>query len=202
MLTYRISGSLNLIIKRNLSLSRLQNLKYGDMSQDQKDLHDEILSGPRTQIAGPMHTWFLNPSYGSLIEKVGAFCRYETSIEPRLSELAIIIVARHWNANVEWFAHSEIAIKSGILQETVEAIELNKRPDFKKEDEALIFDITKSILDTKGLTDELFKRAEDTIGKTSLLDLTAIIGYYCNVAIQLNVFEIPSDDGQTLEVKA
>jgi 4-carboxymuconolactone decarboxylase len=202
MLTYRISGSLNLIIKRNLSLSRLQNLKYGDMSQDQKNLHDEILSGPRTQIAGPMHAWFLNPSYGSLIEKVGAFCRYETSIEPRLSELAIIIVARHWNANVEWFAHSEIAIKSGILQETVEAIELNKRPDFKKEDEALIFDITKSILDTKGLTDELFKRAEDTIGKTSLLDLTAIIGYYCNVAIQLNVFEIPSDDGQTLEVKA
>ena len=200
MLTYRISGSLNLIIKRNLSLSRLQNLKYGDMSQDQKDLHDEILSGPRTQIAGPMHAWFLNPSYGSLIEKVGAFCRYETSIEPRLSELAIIIVARHWNANVEWFAHSEIAIKSGILQETVEAIELNKRPDFKKEDEALIFDITKSILDTKGLTDELFKRAEDTIGKTSLLDLTAIIGYYCNVAIQLNVFEIPSDDGRTLEV--
>ena len=200
MLTYRISCSLNLIKKRNLSLSRLQNLKYGDMSQDQKDLHDEILSGPRTQIAGPMHTWFLNPSYGSLIEKVGAFCRYETSIEPRLSELAIIIVARHWNANVEWFAHSEIAIKSGILQETVEAIELNKRPDFKKEDEALIFDITKSILDTKGLTDELFQRAEDTIGKTSLLDLTAIIGYYCNVAIQLNVFEIPSDDGRTLEV--
>jgi len=200
MLTYRISGPSNLIIKRNLSLSRLQNLKYGDMSQDQKDLHDEILSGPRTQIAGPMHAWFLNPSYGSLIEKVGAFCRYETSIEPRLSELAIIIVARHWNANVEWFAHSEIAIKSGILQETVEAIELNKRPDFKKEDEALIFDITKSILDTKGLTDELFKRAEDTIGKTSLLDLTAIIGYYCNVAIQLNVFEIPSDDGRTLEV--
>jgi 4-carboxymuconolactone decarboxylase len=200
MLTYRISGSLNLIIKRNLSLSRLQNLKYGDMSQDQKNLHDEILSGPRTQIAGPMHTWFLNPSYGSLIEKVGAFCRYETSIEPRLSELAIIIVARHWNANVEWFAHSKIAIKSGILQETVDAIQLNKRPNFKKEDEALIFDITKSILDTKGLTDELFKRAEDTIGKTSLLDLTAIIGYYCNVAIQLNVFEIPSDDGQTLEI--
>ena len=200
MLTYIISGSLNLIIKRNLSLSRLQNLKYGDMSQDQKNLHDEILSGPRTQIAGPMHTWFLNPSYGSLIEKVGAFCRYETSIEPRLSELAIIIVARHWNANVEWFAHSEIAIKSGILQETVEAIQLNKRPNFKKEDEALIYDITKSILDTKGLTDELFQRAEDTIGKKSLLDLTAIIGYYCNVAIQLNVFEIPSDDGRTLEV--
>ena len=170
------------------------------MNQDQKDLHDEILSGPRTQIAGPMHTWFLNPNYGSLIEKVGAFCRYETSLEPRLSELAIILVARHWNADVEWFAHSQIAINSGVLQETVDAIQINERPSFIKEDEELIFDITKSILDTKGLTDELFKRAEDKIGKQSLLDLTAIIGYYCNVAIQLNVFEIPSDDGQTLKV--
>jgi 4-carboxymuconolactone decarboxylase len=188
------------MIKRNLKLSRLPTLKYEDMSPDQKALHDEILSGPRTQIAGPMHTWFLNPSYGSLIQKVGAFCRYETSLEPRLSELAIIIVARHWNASVEWFAHSRIALKNGISQETIDNIKLHKRPNFTEEDETLIFDITRSILDTKGLTDELFQIAEDKMGKKSLLELTAIIGYYCNIAIQLNVFKIPTADGSTLEV--
>ena len=187
-------------IIRNLKLRRLPTLEYENMNQDQKDLHDEILSGPRTQIAGPLHTWFLNPSYGSLIEKVGAFCRYGTSLEPRLSELAIIIVARHWNADVEWFAHSKIALESGILQETIDAIKINKRPNFKIEDEALIYDITKSILDTKTLNNELFKLAENKMGKKSLLDLTAIIGYYCNVAIQLNVFEIPTEDGKTLRV--
>ena len=181
-------------------MKRLPTLEYQNMNQDQKDLHDEILSGPRTQIAGPMHTWFLNPSYGSLIEKVGAFCRYGTSLEPRLSELAIIIVARHWNADVEWFAHSKIALESGILQETIDAIKINKRPNFKMEDETLIYDITKSILDVKSLNDELFKLAEDKMGKKSLLDLTAIIGYYCNIAIQLNVFEIPTEDGQTLRM--
>ena len=170
------------------------------MSPEQKRLHDEILSGPRTQIAGPMHTWFLNPPYGSLIQKVGAFCRYETSLEPRLSELAIIIVARHWNADVEWFAHSKIAAESGISQESIECIKLNKSPNFDKNDEALIYDITKSILDTKGLSDEMFKIAEETLGQKSLLDLTAIIGYYCNIAIQLNVFEIPTEDGSKLNI--
>ena len=179
-------------------MCRLPKLKYEDMDSEQKNLHDEILAGPRTQIAGPMHAWFLNPPYGSLIEKVGAFCRYETSLAPRLSELAIIIVARHWSADVEWFAHTEIALNKGISQETIDAIKKNKYPQFEETDEALIFDITKSILNNKGLTDELFKTAVDKIGKKSLLDLTAIIGYYCNIAIQLNVFEIPTDDGRKL----
>ena len=98
----------------NVKLKRLPTLEYQHMNQDQKDLHDEILSGPRTQIAGPMHTWFLNPSYGSLIEKVGAFCRYGTSLEPRLSELAIIIVARQCSADVESFAHTENDLNKGI----------------------------------------------------------------------------------------
>lgn len=182
-------------------MSRLPTLKYEDMDREQKGLHDEILSGPRTHIAGPMHIWFLNPDYGSLIQKVGAYCRYETSLEPRLSELAIIIVARHWNANVEWFSHTEFALKSGISKEIIDAIEMNKLPNFKEDDELLVYNITKSILDTKGLTDELFKLAEDKMGKKFLLDLTAIIGYYCNIAIQLNVFEITTDDGRTLDIQ-
>jgi 4-carboxymuconolactone decarboxylase len=170
------------------------------MSPDQQALHDEILSGPRTRIAGPMHAWFLNPIYGSLIQKVGAFCRYETSLPPRLSELAIIVVARHWNANVEWFAHSKIALEKGVAQSTVDAIENNQRPDFEHDDEALIYDVTKSILETKRVADDLFEKAQKEMGQKTLFELTAIIGYYCNVAVQLNVFEIPTADGRTMKV--
>jgi len=168
------------------------------MSKEQQQLHDEILAGPRTRIAGPMHAWFLNPDYGSLIEKVGAFCRYQTSLPPRLSELAIIIVARHWGADVEWFAHSAIALENGITQTTVDAIEKDQRPDFAKEDEALIYDLTKSILEIKRLPDKLYQQATDYCGEKTLLDLTAIIGYYCSIAVQLNFFEIPDQEGRTM----
>jgi len=179
-------------------LSRLPQLTYEIMSSDQQKLHDEILAGPRTRIAGPMHAWFLNPDYGSLIQKVGAFCRYETSLPPRLSELAIIIVARHWSADVEWFAHSAIALDNGITQATIEAIELAQHPDFENGDEALIYDLTKSILETKRLPDALYHQAVTDFGEKTLLDLTAIIGYNCNVAVQLNVFEIPDQEGRTM----
>ena len=168
------------------------------MSSDQKHLHDEILSGLRSQIAGPMHTWFLNPSYGSLIQKVRAFCRYGTSLSPKLSELAIIVVARHWNADVEWCTHSKIALEKGLALTTINAIEDNQPPLFKHKDEELIYNITKSILEAKGLTDKLFKRAQDKLGDKMLLELTAIIGYYCNIAIQPNVFQIPTEGGSTI----
>jgi 4-carboxymuconolactone decarboxylase len=180
-------------------VNRLPHLTYDEMEADQQALHDEILSGPRTRIAGPMHAWFLNPEYGSLVQKVGAFCRYGTSLPPRLSELAIIIVARHWNANVEWFAHSKIALENGVAQSTVDSIENNQRPGFEHADEALIYDLTKSILETKGLSDELFQKATDEMGNKTLLELTAIVGYYCNVAIQLNVFDIAEPEGRILK---
>ena len=182
-------------------MSRLPLLAYENMSQDQKNLHDEILSGPRSQIAGPMHTWFLNPSYGALIQKVGAFCRYGTSLPPRLSELAIMIVARHWDANVEWVAHRKIALEKGVSQKILDAIENNQRPIFTHQDEEFIYDLVISILEKKGLSDDLFHKAEVGIGKKTLLELTAIIGYYSNIAMQLNVFEIPTDDGGAIKAR-
>lgn len=178
-------------------MSRLPHLSYDEMTKEQQSLHDEILVGPRKRIAGPMHAWFLNPEYGSLIQKVGAFCRYNTSLPPRLSELAIIIVARFWQADVEWIAHSKIAMENGISQEVVDSIEINQRPDFEEADEALIFDLTASILETKRVPDDLFQKAKDEMGDKTLLELTGIIGYYCNVAVQLNFFEIAEEDGRT-----
>ena len=169
------------------------------MNSSQKKLQDEILSGPRTKIAGPMHAWFLNPEYGSLIQKVGAFCRYNTSLPARLSELAIIIVARHWNASAEWVPHRKIALKEGISKEILDCVENNLLPDFKKDDEALVYEISKSILENKGVSDDLFQKAEREFGKKTLLDLTAIIGYYCNIAIQVNVFDIPAEGGRKIQ---
>ena len=66
----------------------LEELSYDEMNPEQQALHDEILSGPRSRIGGPMNGWFRNPEIGSLIQKVGAYCRYHTTLEPKLSELA------------------------------------------------------------------------------------------------------------------
>ena len=57
-------------------MSRIEVLDYDEMTPEQQALHDEILSGPRSRIGGPMNGWFRSPKLGSLYQKVGAFCRY------------------------------------------------------------------------------------------------------------------------------
>ena len=109
-------------------MSRIEVLKYDQMTPEQQTLHNEILSGPRSRIGGPMNAWFRSPELGSLYQKVGAFCRYHTTLEPKLSELAIIIVARHWDQPVEWRAHQPLALEAGLDPEIAEAIENHEKP--------------------------------------------------------------------------
>ena len=176
-------------------MSRLEELKYDEMSPEQKGLHDEILSGPRSRIGGPMNGWFRNPELGSLIQKVGAYCRYHTTLEPNLSELAILIVAREWNQPVEWWAHQPLAIKAGLNPAIPDAIENRQRPTFQDEKEEAVYEVAQEILNKKKLSDITYNKALNVFGEKTLFELTTIIGYYTSIAIQMNCFDvgIPQD---------
>ena len=182
-------------------MSRLKELKYEEMNPEQQALHDEILSGPRSRIGGPMNCWFRNPEIGSLIQKVGAYCRYHTTLEPKLSELAILVVARQWNQPVEWWAHQPLAIKAGLKPEIAEAIENRLRPTFEDEKEEAVYEVAQEILDTKKLSDPTYKNALNVFGEKTLFELTVIIGYYACIAIQMNCFDVGILEGEEPRLK-
>lgn len=168
------------------------------MTRDQQALHDEILSGPRDNIVGPMQGWFRSPELGSLTQKLGAYCRYYTTVPARLSELTIIIVARHWRQSVEWTQHKNIALDAGISSLIVDAIERGEAPTFEDDDEELVFRVTNEILETRQLSDATFQSALDKFGEKTLFELTSIIGYYTNLAIQMNCFNIQAPECEDL----
>ena len=176
-------------------MSRLEELSYDEMNPEQQALHDEILSGPRSRIGGPMNGWFRNPEIGSLIQKVGAYCRYHTTLEPKLSELAILVVARQWNQTVEWWAHQPLAIKAGLSPDIAEAIENRSQPTFHDEKEEAVYEVAQEILNTKKLSDVTYSNALNVFGEKTLFELTVIIGYYASIAIQMNCFDVGISDG-------
>ena len=182
-------------------MSRLEELSYEEMNPEQQALHDEILSGPRSRIGGPMNGWFRSPKIGSLIQKVGAYCRYHTTLEPKLSELAILVVARQWNQPVEWWAHQPLAIKAGLKPEIAEAIENRLRPTFEDEREEAVYEVAQEILDTKKLRDPTYKNALTVLGEKTLFELTVIIGYYACIAIQMNCFDVGISEGEEPRLK-
>lgn len=182
-------------------MSRLKELEYDDMTPDQQALHDEILAGPRSRIGGPMNGWFRNPELGSLIQKVGAYCRYNTSLDPKLSELAILVVARQWNQSVEWWAHQPLAIKAGLDPSISQAIENRTRPAFQDDDEEAVYEVTQEILETRELGEPTYNKALTVLGENTLFELTAIIGYYTSISIQMNCFKVGIAEGAEPRLK-
>jgi 4-carboxymuconolactone decarboxylase len=170
---------------------RLPPLGLAEMSPQQREAFDDIVSGPRGSIAGPFDPWLRSPELASHAQRLGAFCRYGTSLEPVLSELAILMVAARHQAQFEWFAHAPIAIQAGLAPEAAERIRTGAKPHLSEPRQELVAEVAAALLSTSRLSDELFRRAYETLGEVGLVELVGVIGYYTFVALTLNAFEIP-----------
>src|ERR1043165_524419 len=130
-------------------MARLPELDPEKFSPEQKKVHEAILKGPRGRVVGPLKVWLKNPGLAEHAQALGAYCRFGSSLEPRLSELAICITGSFWKANYEWFAHAPLAIKAGIDPAAIEAIKTGKKPSFTKADEQAIYDFVSEMVATK-----------------------------------------------------
>jgi 4-carboxymuconolactone decarboxylase len=130
---------------------------------------------------------------------MGDYLRYHSAVGTTLSELAILVTAREWSQDYEWYVHHPIALKAGIRPEIVDAIEDGRRPVGMSEDEDIVYDFSIELHRHKRVSERTFTRAEKRFGKRGVVDLTGINGYYALLAMQLNVAQYPMPkDGKRL----
>jgi 4-carboxymuconolactone decarboxylase len=124
---------------------------------------------------------------------MGDYLRFKSGIGTTLSELVILITAREWSQDFEWFFHAPIAEKVGIKPEIIAAIREGRRPVGMSEDEETVYDVCIELHRYKRVSDASFARAEQRFGKSGVVDLIAVNGYYSFLAMQLNAacFQIP-----------
>ena len=163
------------------------------MSEEQSVVYNEIVSGPRGNVIGPLQVWLNNPKLASLAQLLGKYARYDSNLKKKLSELAIITTGRSWSSEFEWEHHVPLAIKFGIDIKYIKKIELGMRPIFKNKKEQTVFDFSAEVNLKKKVSDKLYKEAINLLGKNAVIDIVAICGYYTLVSMTLNVFEIKSD---------
>ncbi len=178
-------------------MPRLPPLPADAMTPDQKRVHDAIVSGPRGAIAGPFGPWLRSPELADRAQQLGAFCRFGSSLPPRLSELAILVTARHWTAQFEWWAHARMAREGGLAEPVIEAIRDRRRPEAMQADEAAVHDYCAAALGQGRVDDATYGRVVETLGEVAAVELVGIIGYYCLVSLTLNVFGVEVPDGST-----
>ncbi|MEC7670963.1 MAG: carboxymuconolactone decarboxylase family protein, partial [Pseudomonadota bacterium] len=162
---------------------RLKNLDYSDMNQEQKKIYDDIASGPRGSVRGPLAVWMHRAGLADKAQSLGAYCRYSSSLEPLLSEFAICLIARIWASGYEWKVHSKIAIDAGVSKNTIESISLGKKPSQMSEEQHAIYEFTMSLNKDKRISDELYNKTYEILGKDRLVDLVGILGYYTLISM-------------------
>ena len=169
---------------------RLKNLDYSDMNQEQKKIHDDIASGPRGSVRGPLAVWMHRAGLADKAQSLGAYCRYSSSLEPLLSEFAICLIARIWGSGYEWKVHSKIAIDAGINEDMIESISHGKKPGHMSEEQHAVYEFTMTLNKDKKISDELYNKTYEILGKDRIVDLVGILGYYTLISMTINVFGV------------
>src|SRR5215831_832113 len=176
-------------------MPRTPDIVYAELDADQRKVYDAILAGPRGHVVGPLKVWLQSAQLADRAQALGAFCRFGTSLPPRLSELAIITMGAHWRAGFEWFAHAPIAIKAGIDPAAVEAIRTGKTPKLGQQDEAAVYGFAHELLTTREVSDATYNEAVARLGKKGVVELTGILGYYGLISMTIKAFEVRLPSG-------
>ena len=181
-------------------MSRLSPLDLTKLDAKQQAIYDAIATGPRKGVRGPFLAWLHRSGLAEHAQALGRYCRYDTCLPPRLSELAIMIMGRIWLAEYEWAAHKPFALQAGITLEIIDAIRNGVRPGFSQTDEELVYDFVTTLHATKDIDEALYARAVSILGEGGVVDLVGIVGYYTLISMTIKVFDIPPHAGGVPEL--
>ncbi len=180
---------------------RLKLLSPGEMSADQRQTYDESIASKRGSPPPPMMAWLNSPEMARHATRLGAFLRYDTVFPADLSEIAILVTARHWTAHYEWYAHKRLALKGGLDIKIIEDIRDRRTPTFSDPKAKMIYDVAKSLHEGHCLTDALYAEAIALLGERGLVEIIGLCGYYTMVSMTLNTFEFDLPEGEVSELK-
>ena len=177
-------------------MARFAELRPEQMTEAQRCVYQTIAGGPRGGVRGPFNALLRSPELADRVQRVGEYLRFNTSLPPRLNELAILVNARFWGSKYEWWAHRPLALKAGLAPAIADALAQNRRPDDMQPDEALVYEFCTALHTEHAIDDALFARAVALLGEGGVIDLIGVSGYYTLVSMVLNVADVPLPAGE------
>ena len=179
----------------HLAAQRLPAIDPDDYSEEQMQAAADFEAARNRPVSGPFILMMHSPAVMSRARAFGDYLRYNSAIGNTLSELVILITAREWTQDYEWYAHYPIALEVGIDREIADAIAQGRRPAGMSEDEEIVYDFSIELHRNRRVSDVTFQRALERFGSKGVIDLTGINGYYTFLAMQMNMARFPVPEG-------
>jgi 4-carboxymuconolactone decarboxylase len=164
---------------------RFPQLTMDQLDERQRPLGEQIMKISKVGIAGPYNPMLRSPVFGQRMFDLLAYLRWNTSVPLKLNEFAILIIARQWRSQVEWFAHAPLAIQAGLSPAIVAELKTNRRPSNMPPEEAVIYDFLTELTAGHEVSEATFERAKQLLGEQQVVDLTAVAGTYITIAMIL-----------------
>ena len=174
---------------------------WDKLTTEQKKYAESILSGPRAEISGPLGVMMVTPALGDLAQKAIAYSRFAgregfSSVPPKLNELAILVVAKHWSAEYVWNAHHTAAVRLGITPEAVEAIRTGKRPASMEKDVEAVYNFASEFIAKREVGDATLQAAKSALGgDRGVVDLVGTMGLYQISSMMVALDQTPLPQG-------
>lgn len=176
-------------------MARLHFPSVEEMTAEQRSVHDEIVTGVRGRLIGPLRAVIHSPDLARRWSRLGEYLRFSTILPKKLNELAIIVTGRRWNAQLEFHIHSEAAKAAGLDTACIEAIRVAQTPVFADDAEAEVYEFARQLQQTGTVEPSVHAAVTARFGERGVVELTGVIGYYTMVSMTLNAHEIPLPDG-------
>jgi 4-carboxymuconolactone decarboxylase len=167
--------------------------KLTDLSPRQQEISDRITSR-RGGTRGPFLVWLRSPELCEKVEALGAYCRFESSLDPRLRELSLLIAARHWDAQYSWNAHVGKAADLGVPRDSLAALAEHREPHFTSKDEDIVYRFSSEILGDHFVSDATFAEALTELGEQGIVDLLGSLGNFSMLGMLLNACQVDLQD--------
>lgn len=185
-------------------MSRLPQVRYDDLSPEGRQVWDGVvgtrageLTDGQGSLIGPFNAFVTAPETGKWLSSLGRQLRFGTSIERRLSEVAIITVGARWRAEFEWWAHARMAREHGVAGDVIDAISRGEDPPFGPgaADEAVVYTAAHQLATAGQISPDAYAAAQQLLGDAGMVELVSLCGYYSLISFLLNAFSVPLPPG-------
>jgi 4-carboxymuconolactone decarboxylase len=181
------------------SLSRLPLLERHELDAEGQQHYDTVVS-PQSRtlvgLRGPSGIWLHSPKLAGFLRAANQYLRFETALDRRLTELAILVTARELDNQFEWAAHEPAALAEGLDAKIVEVVKRRRPVGRLGKREAVIIAFGRELFRKRKLSSATFARAVALFGRRGVLELAALMGNYAMTAVILDTVDQQLHPGQ------
>ncbi len=142
----------------------------------------ERIQAERGWLPNLYRTLALSPDLLARFVEMTAALRSSTKLQPSLRELAILVVARALNAEIQWRAHVPLAREAGLDESTIAAIE-SGTPDLgAAEIERAVAAFAREVTRDAEPNEGTWSALRNALDERELAELTLTVGFYNMVA--------------------